>query len=87
MPKFVDLTGQKFGRLTVIEEQGKDKWEASMWLCECNYIIPYKNKDCRIMDLAKKYKINCRTLDCRLKTGMSIKEALETPTREYKKRR
>lgn len=31
MPKFIDLTGQRFGRLTVLEYKGKSKW-----LCECD---------------------------------------------------
>lgn len=40
MPKFIDLTGQKFNRLTVIEKIGK-KRENILWKCECecgNYI-------------------------------------------------
>lgn len=33
----LDLTGQKFGRLTVIKYFGKDKYKCNMWecLCEC----------------------------------------------------
>ena len=38
MGKFIDLTGQKFGRLTVIERVENDKQNKSRWLCicECN---------------------------------------------------
>lgn len=36
MPKFVDLTGLKFGRLTVIGRAANDKFGRSKWLCRCN---------------------------------------------------
>ena len=35
MPTFRELTGQKFGRLTVIRFAGKDKHGRSTWLCRC----------------------------------------------------
>lgn len=35
MPKKRDLTGQKFGRLTVIKEQGRNKSKKVLWLCKC----------------------------------------------------
>ncbi len=31
-----DLTGQRFGRLTVIELAGKNKHGQRMWLCKCD---------------------------------------------------
>lgn len=31
----IDLTGQQFGRLEVIEQAGQDKWRHSLWLCKC----------------------------------------------------
>lgn len=34
MGKFIDLTGQKFGRLTVIE-RAENKHNNSAWLCKC----------------------------------------------------
>lgn len=33
--KVQDLTGQKFGRLTVIERAGKDEWGKITWRCSC----------------------------------------------------
>jgi hypothetical protein len=33
--KIKDITGQVFGRLTVIEEAGKDKNKCVLWLCQC----------------------------------------------------
>jgi hypothetical protein len=32
----IDLTGQRFGRLTVIEAVGIDKWHHRKWKCRCN---------------------------------------------------
>ena len=34
--KVKDLTGQRFGRLTVIKHTGSDKWRNSTWLCKCD---------------------------------------------------
>lgn len=34
--KTIDLTGQKFGRLTVIERAGSTKHGAAKWMCECD---------------------------------------------------
>lgn len=36
MPKLIDLTGQKFGRLIVIRQAGKNKRRQSRWLCKCD---------------------------------------------------
>lgn len=35
MPRKKDLTGQKFGRLTVIKQDGKYKNGARLWICKC----------------------------------------------------
>lgn len=35
MPKFIDLSGQRFGRLIVIEFSHVNKQGNSMWKCEC----------------------------------------------------
>jgi hypothetical protein len=35
MGVFIDLTGQKFGKLTVDKYKGKNKHNQSMWLCKC----------------------------------------------------
>ena len=31
-----DMLGQKFGRLTVVEFSGTDKWQTAMWKCQCD---------------------------------------------------
>lgn len=36
MPKLIDLTGQRFGRLVVIERCGSDKRKHAMWRCRCD---------------------------------------------------
>lgn len=35
MPKFIDISGQKFGRLTVIERTGTNAGRQPIWLCMC----------------------------------------------------
>ena len=35
MGKFIDLTGQKFGRLTVISRAENNKHKQAMWRCRC----------------------------------------------------
>ena len=35
MSKVIDLRGQKFGRLTVIERTENNKFGHSRWLCKC----------------------------------------------------
>ena len=35
MGKLIDLTGQKFGRLTVLTRKGKTKSGNAKWLCQC----------------------------------------------------
>lgn len=36
MGKFIDLSGQRFNRLTVIEQSGKDKCGKLLWKCRCD---------------------------------------------------
>lgn len=36
MPKIIDLTVKRFGKLTVIKESGRDKWGNKMYLCKCS---------------------------------------------------
>lgn len=35
MAKFKDLTGQKFGRWTVVERNGSDMHHRALWKCQC----------------------------------------------------
>jgi hypothetical protein len=35
-PRFIDLTGKRFGRLVVIEYLGRPKPSRHMWLCKCD---------------------------------------------------
>lgn len=36
MTKALDLTGKKFGRLTVIKRVENNKWNKAQWLCKCD---------------------------------------------------
>lgn len=36
MGKYIDLTGQIFGCLSVIKKTKKDKWGQYQWLCKCD---------------------------------------------------
>jgi len=36
MSKMIDLTGRRFGRLVVIGEHGRDKWNQAIWACRCD---------------------------------------------------
>lgn len=36
MPKLIDLSGQRFGRLTVIANVGSNKHGQRLWLCKCD---------------------------------------------------
>lgn len=36
MPKKIDLTGQQFGRWTVIEEDVSQSGKGARWICQCS---------------------------------------------------
>lgn len=36
MGNLIDLTGQRFGRLVVIERYGSDRFKRAMWKCQCD---------------------------------------------------
>lgn len=36
MGKVIDLTGKRFGKLTVIKKHNQDKWGGWNWLCKCD---------------------------------------------------
>ncbi|CAB1242818.1 conserved hypothetical protein [Clostridiaceae bacterium BL-3] len=36
MGKIKDLTGQRFGKLVVLEQAGVDKYQNSLWKCKCD---------------------------------------------------
>jgi hypothetical protein len=36
MPKFIDRTGQRFGRLVILEEAGRNNLKKVMWRCLCD---------------------------------------------------
>lgn len=36
MPKFIDRTGQRFGRLVVVEQAGRNDLKKVLWRCQCD---------------------------------------------------
>lgn len=45
MPKIIDLTGKRFGRLIVVKENGRTKSGSKLWLCQCDFgksVIAYQ---------------------------------------------
>lgn len=36
MGKFIDLTGEKYGKLTVLKREGKDRQKCLLWKCKCD---------------------------------------------------
>lgn len=36
MPKRIDITGQRFGRLIALRSVGKNAWGSVRWLCQCD---------------------------------------------------
>jgi hypothetical protein len=57
MTQFIDLTGQKFGRLTVVASVGMSKRRNMIWLCRC---------DCgKKIEVKRPYQLkNGHTLSC-----------------------
>lgn len=52
----IDLTDQRFGRLVVRKEAGRDKGSRLLWLCEC---------DCGIEKIISSWSLRCgRTSSC-----------------------
>ena len=35
MPALIDMTGQRFGRLTVLARAGHNRWGHALWTCRC----------------------------------------------------
>ena len=64
MPRFVDRTGQKFGKLTVLARNGTNHYKKVMWHCRC---------DCgNELDVVAGALVTGNTSSC----GCGIKEAI-----------
>ena len=78
MSKINDLTGKRFGRLTVIKYYGSNKKGKSLWLCKCkcgnnkivlgNSLVTNLTKSCGCYNKehSKKYiqRIICHIVNC-----------------------
>ena len=66
MTKKIDLVGQRFGRLTVVEESGRDSNGRVMYLCKC---------DCNNYTVVRAYSLrngSCRSCGCLRKEVSSV---------------
>lgn len=87
---FLDVTGQKFGRLTAIKRVGSDKHRNAIWLCRCEC---GRTKEILLPSLRRSLTRSCGCLNSdnlasgrnRLKHGAAGTFSLKKkPTREYK---
>jgi len=77
----IDLIGQQFCRLKVIEQAGLNKWRQALWLCEC---ICGNTKIITGCDLRSSSTKSC---GCLLKEGNQLRHGQnkgQKPTRTYK---
>ena len=84
MGKLVDLTGQKFGRLTVIERAGKTAHgEHAKWLCrcECGNVITAASNNLRSGNTTS---CGCFQSEIASKMGMANKTHGKSRTRLHK---
>jgi len=86
MSRRIDLIGQKFGRLIVIQRVNNDKWGNSRWLCKCDC----ENETIVLgSNLQSNHTQSCGCLweeiisACHIKHGH--RKALMTSVRKYKK--
>lgn len=80
MGNLIDLTDKKFGRLTVIKQNGRDKSKKIMWLCRCDC---GNEKTVRGDDLRAGKVQSCGCLHkARMKEGYEkyLEKRRETPT-------
>ena len=84
MAKFVDLAGQRFGKLTVIKFSGMSKWKNATWecLCDCG-----NTKIIRAGELKRTDKPSTRSCGClKLERRFSFGESSFTRLyRQYRK--
>lgn len=83
MAKFIDLTGQRFGRLVVIERAANGKYGDAMWLCQCDC---GNKKVVRGGDLRRGSAISCTCLQ-REESSKRLKTHGMSRTRLYRIRR
>ncbi len=70
----IDLTGHRYGRLTVIDEKGRDKYGHVLWNCLC---------DCGNTTVATTSNIRCRTTSCGCVNKEKITSHGMHDTRQY----
>ena len=93
MTKALDLTGKKFGRLTVIKRVENNKWGKAQWLCRCDcgnetivrcdYLVQNRTTSCGCYnrELITKYRKNEKDTE-----NKNYKEKLYTVLKGMKRR-
>lgn len=80
MPAIVDLTGQRFGRLVVIERANSTKGGAACWLCECDC----GNKTISVgADLRRGRILSCGCLHSEIQSSIMTKHGYGTTRLAY----
>lgn len=69
MPAFIDLTGKRFGRLTVIRRHGTTAYKHPTWLCHCSCGNEHVVTGCSLSQGASR---SCGCLDRDQKRAMCI---------------
>ena len=92
MAKFIDLTGQKFGKLTIVRRMENDKHNHARWLCQCDCgnekvimssdIISGKTKSCGCIHTIHGQGGKKKTRLYRIWTGMKTR-CLNEKFRDY----
>ena len=65
MSRYIDLTGQRFGKLTVIKRLTNDKYKKAIWLCQCDCDLQRCQDctDCVMKQIVKLCKENLNSLE------------------------
>ena len=81
MGKFIDLTGQRFGRLVVIKRDNNDNSKRVRWLCKCDC-----GKEVSVLGL-NLYRPHTRSCGCLKKEIASVNCSIHnlSKTKIYKK--
>lgn len=70
MPKLIDLSGRRFGRIVVLREDGRDKHNKPLWMCLCDC---GKERTVLGNSLSRNKTKSCGCLQSEVVTNMSTK--------------
>lgn len=81
MSKPIDLTGQHFGKLTVLSRAENDGHSNACWycVCDCGNTVTIGSENKTVNDWAQETGLSCSTILSRLKNGWSPEDAVLKP--------